>query len=201
MTRTLQVAMALSMICAMRAAGSMEPAELFSTHEPLSMDITADMRGFCRNPDEEDCADVPAVIAYREDEGRERRIEAGLRIRGRWDAHTADCTLPSLFLVLAPAASTGTLFAGQEELPLTTHCRPGGNYEQYVLTEYVAHRIYNLLTEKIDFPADAANYYLQDGLGSTFMMLDGGQTPSAVYFTDVWGNLLHHSTGTFSFQP
>lgn len=148
MTKTIQVAMALSMACAMRVAGGMEPAELFSTHEPLTMDITADMRGFCRNPDEEDCPDLPAVIAYREDDEREHRIEVRLRIRGRWAEHTADCTLPSLFLVFDPAASAGTVFAGQAELPLTTHCRAAANYEQYVLTEYVAHRIYNLLAEK-----------------------------------------------------
>ena len=148
MTKTLAVAMALSMACAMRLAEGMEPAEFFSTHEPLIMDITANMRGFCRDPDGADCPDVPAVIAYRDDDDREQRVEVGLRIRGRWEADTTDCTLPSLFLMFEPEASAGTVFEGQAALPLTTHCRAGANYEQYLLTEYVAHRIYNLLAEK-----------------------------------------------------
>ena len=33
-------------------------------------------------------------------------------------------------------------------LPLTTHCRDSSTYEQYVLKEYLAYRIYNLLTDK-----------------------------------------------------
>jgi hypothetical protein len=33
-------------------------------------------------------------------------------------------------------------------LPLTTHCKTGTQYEQYVLKEYLAYRIYNTLTDK-----------------------------------------------------
>jgi hypothetical protein len=33
-------------------------------------------------------------------------------------------------------------------VPLTTHCKTGSKYEQYVLKEYLAYRIYNTLTDK-----------------------------------------------------
>jgi hypothetical protein len=148
MTRRLAASLTIFALYAGQPALGVEPAALFSTSEPLVMEISADLQGFCRNPDEEDCPDLPAVVVYQDSDEREHRIETKLRLRGRWQAATADCTLPSLFLVFDPTATSGTVFEQQEVLPLTTHCRTRGTYEQYLLKEYLAHRIYNLLTVK-----------------------------------------------------
>jgi hypothetical protein len=40
----------------------------------------------------------------------------------------------------------GTVFAGQGALKLVTHCRPAALFDQYVLREYTAYRVFNLLT-------------------------------------------------------
>jgi hypothetical protein len=142
------VLVTLFVLCAGGAALGAEAAELFATDEILVMEISFDMQHLCRNPNEEECPDLPAVVSYRDGDERGHTIESLLRIRGRWKAHTADCSLPALFLVLAPTATQGTVFEQQEALPLTTHCRRSRNYEQYALKEYLAHRIYNTLTEK-----------------------------------------------------
>jgi hypothetical protein len=42
----------------------------------------------------------------------------------------------------------GTVFDGQENLKLVTHCRDSKEAEQYPLREYAAYRIFNLLTPK-----------------------------------------------------
>ena len=55
---------------------------------------------------------------------------------------------PPLFVSFGDETARGTLFEGQTMLPLTTHCRDSSSYEQYVLKEYLAYRIYNLLTDK-----------------------------------------------------
>jgi len=148
MIRRLAASLTIFALYAGQPALGVEPAALFSTSEPLVMEISADLQGFCRDPDEEDCPDLPAVVVYQDGDEREHRIETKLRIRGRWQADTADCSLPSLFLVFDSAATSGTVFEQQEVLPLTTHCRTRGIYEQYLLKEYLAHRIYNLLTTK-----------------------------------------------------
>jgi hypothetical protein len=41
----------------------------------------------------------------------------------------------------------GTVFEGQDKLKLVTHCRDRDSYEQNVLEEFLAYRIYNVLTE------------------------------------------------------
>ena len=40
------------------------------------------------------------------------------------------------------------MFAGQKRLKLVTHCRDNATFQQYVLLEYAAYRMYNLLTPK-----------------------------------------------------
>jgi hypothetical protein len=138
-------------VCALQGVRPVEAAELaplFSTTKPLVMDLSADLQAFCDKPDEDDCPDVPAVIVYRDGDENRHEIETRLRIRGRWQADTADCTLPALFLVSSREATIGTVFEHQEMLTLTTHCRTSASYEQYLLKEYLAYRIYNLLTNK-----------------------------------------------------
>lgn len=145
--RTLIAALlALTVLGAARDASG--AAGLFSTDEPLLLTIEADFGALCRNPDREECADVPAVIGYTDEQGGKHSVRAGLRVRGRWKPATANCSLPSLFLVLDRQSAAGTVFEDQPLLPLTTYCRSPLTYEQFMLKEYLAYRIYNLLTSK-----------------------------------------------------
>lgn len=148
MLRRLAASLTIAVLSAGASAQENDVDALFGTSEPLVMEISANLQGFCSNPDREDCPDLPAQIAYRDTDGREHGIEAGLRIRGRWQRDTADCSLPALFLVFEPEATAGTVFEQQALLPLTTHCKPRRSYEQYLLKEYLAHRVYRLLTDK-----------------------------------------------------
>lgn len=56
------------------------------------------------------------------------------------------CTVPPLRLDLSAAATRGTVFQGQERLKLVVRCRPGSSYEQLVVLEYLAYRLYNEIT-------------------------------------------------------
>jgi AAA family ATP:ADP antiporter len=121
---------------------------LFEKHEPLEMQLFVDMKALCRNPERRGCEDTPATLLYTDARGREQRVDASLRARGRWRRESGNCSFPALF-VFFDGGTEGTLFEGESILPLTTHCHArGARYEQYVLREYLAYRIYNLLTEK-----------------------------------------------------
>jgi hypothetical protein len=133
--------------------GAGEPARpigsgsLFETTEPLALSVHMNTKALCRDPRREKCADLPATLAYRDGSGAERRVEVQLRSRGRFRDETGDCSLPALFVFFGNDTA-GTLFGGEMMLPLTTHCKTGTQYEQYVLKEYLAYRIYNTLTDK-----------------------------------------------------
>ena len=56
------------------------------------------------------------------------------------------CTFPPLAIGFEKASVRGTLFDGQKKLKLVSACKPGPVYEQYLVREYTAYRLYNLLS-------------------------------------------------------
>lgn len=56
------------------------------------------------------------------------------------------CTFPPLRVDFTPAPVAPSPFAGQGRLKLVTHCQSSAAFQQHVLLEYSAYRIYNALT-------------------------------------------------------
>ena len=131
---------------ALAAAPAAPTRGVFDRDEPLDVDLYADLKSLCRDPGREDCADLPATLVYSED-GVETRVQVALHTRGRFRSTNGGCDLPALFVYFG-ADTAGTLFSGEQMLPLTTYCRKSAQYEQYVIKEYLAYRIYNTLSNK-----------------------------------------------------
>ena len=123
-----------------------QPATLFADHEPLGLELVMENKALCRGQKAR-CEDAPATLKYRAADGTEQAIAVSVRARGKWRNTAGNCTIPPLFMTMT-GATDGTLFEGQSMLPLTTHCRVSpATYEQLVLKEYLAYRIYNLLSD------------------------------------------------------
>jgi hypothetical protein len=56
------------------------------------------------------------------------------------------CRFPPLALKFDKAQAKGTLFAHQRKLKLVTYCNPAEGYDQHIVLEYLAYRLYNLIT-------------------------------------------------------
>ncbi len=124
---------------------------LFLEDWPLEMDMFLDSRDLCRVEDQSKCQDVPARLSYSVNGREEQNIDIPLLVktRGSWRLRRDICTMPPLFLIFPEEQTKGTLFAGQDMLPLTTHCSSKmGKTDDYVLKEYLAYRIYNLFSNK-----------------------------------------------------
>jgi hypothetical protein len=129
------------------AAPAATGERLFQSDAPLSIDLLLELGALCRDPNRRACDDLTATLLYHDAQGRAQRVAVELRVRGRYRADTVRCQLPALF-VFFTGATAGTLFEGESMLPLTTHCHRAADYEQYVLKEFLAYRIYNALTNK-----------------------------------------------------
>jgi hypothetical protein len=55
------------------------------------------------------------------------------------------CQFPPLRVDFARPPAPASLFAGQGRLKLVTHCRSSADFQQYLLLEYSAYRIFNLI--------------------------------------------------------
>ena len=133
-------------------------ASLFSESGVLELSLSVDFDALCRPNEVEDCNYSPAILRLGTPGGVDRNLPVELRVRGGWRARRDHCEVPPLFVRFAPGGAAGTPFAGQDLLPLTTHCRrkkerglagsAGADYEQYVLKEYLGYRLYNLVSDR-----------------------------------------------------
>jgi hypothetical protein len=87
----------------------------------------------------------PGQWTYIDEKGETQRLEVSIRTRGHFRREV--CQLPPLQLNFKKSQVKGTLFAGQNKLKLVAPCKEGDRYQQYVILEYLAYRIYQLLTD------------------------------------------------------
>ncbi len=69
-------------------------------------------------------------------------------VRTRGKSRVVFCSFPPLRLNFDRDRVTAGPFAGQDKLKLVTHCRDGARSDDNLLEEFVAYRIFSLLTER-----------------------------------------------------
>lgn len=68
-------------------------------------------------------------------------------VRVRGNSRVRVCRFPPLRVDFLSQDAAGTPFEGQGKLKLVTHCKMGARYEQNVLEEYAAYRIFAMLSD------------------------------------------------------
>ena len=125
-------------------------APLFASHELLELTLEADFQTLKKEDRTRDSReDRPAVLRWSDPEGAGNSLEIQLRTRGNFRLSKRTCDFPPLRLNIKKGASKGTLFEGQDKLKLVVTCKLKQDYwEQYVLSEYMAYRTLNVLTDR-----------------------------------------------------
>jgi hypothetical protein len=121
---------------------------LFSSDEVLEMILTMPTRDVLRDIGDER-EEHPATVSYLSSSGEMVQIPVDVRTRGHFRRDPVNCDFPPLRLDFDKDSLSGTLFEGQNKIKLVTHCRSRGKkYNQGVLKEYLAYRLYNLFTDE-----------------------------------------------------
>jgi hypothetical protein len=71
-----------------------------------------------------------------------------VKTRGNYRLVQGVCEFPPLRLDFRARHLRGTIFDGQNKLKMVTHCQPDPEYQQFVVQEYLAYRLYEILTPK-----------------------------------------------------
>lgn len=127
------------------AACAAPPQPLFANDEPLSLHLVAPFPEAI-NDRYGESSYHPGRLAFEDTQGRAVRLDIELRPRGKTRRRRDYCDFPPLRLRFGDDVA-GTLFEGQRTLKLVTHCNDKDSYDQFVVLEYLAYRIYNLLSE------------------------------------------------------
>ncbi len=113
---------------------------LFAESNPVELTIKGPIRQIVRS-------------AERSTEPRKARIEAAgevhdieLSARGVSRRKRENCRFPPLRIAFPAKTGKASLFHKQSRIKLVTHCRNQGSFDQVVLREYAAYRIYNVIT-------------------------------------------------------
>lgn len=122
-------------------------APLFSSDDVLAVTIDAPFSRIMkdRTSDEE----LPATLTYTDAEAGEVTVELAIRTRGRFRRRSRVCPFAPLRLNFRKSSVKGTEFAQSDKMKLVTHCRTDNRrYAQSLLAEYMAYRIFNLVTDR-----------------------------------------------------
>ncbi|MGE0625895.1 MAG: hypothetical protein AB7I04_17775 [Pseudomonadales bacterium] len=141
--RQLRAAMVLTLLICQPALADPDP--LFQSDDVLEMTLTGELRALAR-----DSSDVPelrpATLSFAGPDGPVT-LAVNLEPRGKSRRDRDVCTFPPLWVHFDKSAVEGTLFEKQKRLKMVTYCRSPSSFQDYVLKEYLAYRIFNQLTD------------------------------------------------------
>jgi hypothetical protein len=113
---------------------------LFLSPDPIQITIKAPLSYLTRNRD----AQAPVSGLLVDPSGQ--ALPVNLALRGITRRTSEICDFPPLRVDFTASPPATSVFAGQKHLKLVTHCRNSPSFQQYVLLEYAAYRLYNVLT-------------------------------------------------------
>jgi hypothetical protein len=123
---------------------SAQTRRLFRVTEPLEFTLTANFKALNGDRDPNSTKTFPGTIDFAKDDGTP--ISVPVTLSGRGHARRQICSFQPIRIEFPKDKVKDTVFDGHGPLKLGTHCR--NEYEEFVLREYAAYRIYNLLTPR-----------------------------------------------------
>src|SRR5690349_18595440 len=132
---------ALTLALAAPAAAQV-PEPLFAANDPIHIRIQAPLTNLARNRN----SSVSVVGTLTDPAGQP--LPVNLQLRGITRRTSDTCDFPPLRVDFAAPPPAASLFSHQKRLKLVTHCRNSAAFQQYVLLEYAAYRMFNLLSPK-----------------------------------------------------
>lgn len=139
-------------------AAAAKPDPLFAASEPIRLTIKGPVGKLPRKGDETAPGSLTVQGAAPE------TLAITLATRGLTRRKSETCSFPPLRVEFVEKPPATSLFKGQKRLKLVTHCKAQTNFQQYVLLEYAAYRMYNLLTP-VSFGARLATIDYVDDAG------------------------------------
>jgi hypothetical protein len=123
--------------------GPKGPKPLFASSDLLHLTITAPFGAITRGAVP---AETPQPGTVTVAGAKPETLSVTLAPRGITRRKKDVCPFPPLAVAFPEKPPKGSLFQGQKKLKLVTHCKPAAGFQQQVLLEYAAYKLYNAMT-------------------------------------------------------
>jgi hypothetical protein len=176
---------AASLVAFAAPAAGRAPDPLFSSDAPIHVTIQGPLSSIASSRSE---TPRPATMIV---DGITYPIT--LSARGITRKSSDICDFPPLRVELTAAAPPGSLFEHQHHLKLVTHCKRDAGFQQKVLLEYSAYRLFNLMTP-MSFRARLASIDYLDANGRPYVSRVG-------FFLEDFGDVAKRNGMTSQHMP
>jgi hypothetical protein len=156
-------------LCAPAASAAAEAAPLFRDAQPLEVTLELPLKTLLRERKDRPEVDGVAVVAG--PGGQSLRLDVKVSTRGH--NRLEKCDFPPLGLDFKRSQLDGTVFAGQNKLKLSTRCRDGGKFDDYLELERLAYLLYQQVSD-VSLKVRAVNMrYVDTDRGGEAMQAPG----------------------------
>jgi len=125
------------------AAGAAPPAPLFADEAPLEVTLELPLKSLLR--DRKARPEVEGSVLVASPAGPLQRL--GVKVSTRGHNRLEKCSFPPLGLNFKRSEVGGTVFAGQDKLKLSTRCRDGDSYGEYLELERLVYVLYQQVSD------------------------------------------------------
>jgi hypothetical protein len=125
-----------------------EARALFTADTPVEFKLVGNFKVISKDRDTLSTKEYWGEVQMSDGKGGELKIPVQLRTRGHYRLANRNCSFVPLRLDFKKSEVKETVFDGQDKLKLVTHCQPNAQYEEYMIREYLAYKVHNLITPR-----------------------------------------------------
>lgn len=117
--------------------------DFFGTDEPLPVTLKYDITSFIKNKSKGEYLDAELTINYRD----LPPIVKNIRLKARGNFRRGQCIFPPIYLNFKTDKIINTELQGTKKIKIVTHCTSSKSSKTYLLREYLAYKLYNIISE------------------------------------------------------
>jgi hypothetical protein len=125
-----------------------EERALFRDSAPVELKLVGNYKVISKDRDTLSQKEYWGEVQMSDGKGGELKIPVQLRTRGHYRLANRNCSFVPLRLDFKKSEVKETVFDGQDKLKLVTHCQSNALYEEYMVREYLAYKVHNLVTPR-----------------------------------------------------
>jgi hypothetical protein len=117
--------------------------DIFALEEPAEISLRYNIREFQKKKFDDEY--IKAELTYHLEDSASDRVHT-IRLKARGKNRREICNFPPLFINIKKSDIKNPYLKDVKKIKLVTHCGGSKSFEKYVLKEYLAYKIYNLLS-------------------------------------------------------